>query len=151
MKTTNSKQLPTYWTKENQIFICDGKGYALTPELETICIGNQQELEAGIQPIASPLSVVESCPSYPVCSAPLCPLDEQSLKNGIWYPDEPICNNRLQKPEWIRIQRRIARKAKIRTNYFTLEDLQVIKRVINPKGHNPDLRRNYLRPQQNHP
>ena len=70
------------------------------------------------------------------CKAPICPLDEQSMKKSIWYPDEDICHKRLGLQE-IKIQKRISRKAKNPDRYFTWKDLKVA-RVQNPRGHNPD-------------
>ena len=77
-----------------------------------------------------------SCSMYEGCSAPICPMDKQSLELAIWMPDEPICGKRGLKVKWLRIQKRIARKAKDTSRYFSLADFQV-KRVQNPKGHNP--------------
>ncbi len=59
----------------------------------------------------------KECQVFARCSAPLCPLDKSSLKNGIWYPDEPICKDR-ERPVWVEIQKRIAKKAKNRTRFF---------------------------------
>jgi len=28
------------------------------------------------------------CNSFETCEAPLCPMDEMSLKHGLWYADE---------------------------------------------------------------
>ena len=70
------------------------------------------------------------------CSAPICPLDEQSMKKSIWYPDEDICHKRLGL-QWIKIQRRIKKKAKNKDRYFTRKDFDVT-RVQSPRGHNPD-------------
>ncbi len=80
----------------------------------------------------------ETCPSYEGCSAPLCPLDKNSLKNGLWFPDEPICSNLSERTDWIRKQRRVARKAKDTTRYFTFRDLSKMQRISKPRGHNPD-------------
>ena len=71
------------------------------------------------------------------CSAPICPLDKDSLKNGIWYPDEPICTSK-DRPDWVTIQKRIAKKAKNKERFFTHKDFLRIKVVRNPRGHNPD-------------
>uniref|UniRef100_A0A6M3LS13 Uncharacterized protein n=1 Tax=viral metagenome TaxID=1070528 RepID=A0A6M3LS13_9ZZZZ len=79
---------------------------------------------------------LEDCSKFDVCTAPICPLDSASLETAVWYPNEDICKIRMNLP-WRRIQRRIAKRAKDHTRYFTLKDFQV-KRVQNPKGHNPD-------------
>lgn len=76
-----------------------------------------------------------NCPEG--CSAPIYPEDESSLKNAIWYPDEPICPKRGLNLSWLKIQKRIARKAKDKDRYFTFKDFQVL-RVRSPRGHNPD-------------
>lgn len=44
------------------------------------------------------------------CSAPLCPLDEQSVERGVWYPSEPICVRHGQREKWLRVQKRLARR-----------------------------------------
>jgi len=33
------------------------------------------------------------CKYYDKCNAPICPLDRDSIENGIWYSQEPICKN----------------------------------------------------------
>ena len=81
----------------------------------------------------------EDCPNFEWCDAPLCPLDEISLREGIWYPDEPICPRRF-KLAWLKVQRKISRLPNIDTDrYFNLEMLTrncVISRGI--KGLDPD-------------
>jgi len=54
----------------------------------------------------------QECKRYDTCSAPLCPMDDQSLQNGIWYPDEEICHNQAYRSlTWIKNQKKIAKKA----------------------------------------
>lgn len=79
-----------------------------------------------------------SCPQYQKCNAPLCP--EINNPDGIWYPDEPICrSHKFSALNWIRKQRKIAKKAIYRDFYFTKADLEAIIRVtIKTKGQNPD-------------
>ena len=60
------------------------------------------------------------CDSFKNCSAPLCPLDEDSLKSE-WYPLEDICKKFSH--SWIKAQRKITKKAKDDTTYFTYEML----------------------------
>ena len=67
--------------------------------------------------------------------APLCPVQEKTLKNGIWYADEPICQaERYQHLPWIKKQRQIASmKLKAEDGFFTirmLSALQVVPRNI---------------------
>jgi len=71
------------------------------------------------------------------CSAPICPEDEQSLKKSIWYPDEKICTQR-DAPDWVRTQRKVAKRAKYQDRYFTYADFKRMERVVRPRGHNPD-------------
>lgn len=83
----------------------------------------------------------DSCPKFEDCSAPLCPLDETSISNGIWYPDEEICKRRdFQNLDWVKKQKAIV-KAKARNDrYFTPSMLlQAIKQVRKGiEGINPD-------------
>jgi len=74
---------------------------------------------------------------YERCNAPVCPLDKQSLKNSIWYSGEPVCGKHGLDLKWLQIQRRIAKKAKDNTRYFTYQDFQKSK-VVNPRGHDPN-------------
>ena len=62
------------------------------------------------------------CPYFDSCNAPLCPLDEEGLKKAIWYPDEGICKRRLNRP-WLKIQKKIAKRAKHSDGYFTIQML----------------------------
>lgn len=72
------------------------------------------------------------CPYYKNCSCPLCPEDEDSLVNGIWYPDEETCKRReYAQKTWIKNQRKIKRRAKDTDKYFTLE---ILKRQCTIKG-----------------
>jgi hypothetical protein len=82
------------------------------------------------------------CRYYEGCSAQMCPIlsDEQS-SNCIWYPDEEICRRRKGMPDWVRQQRKIAKKAKPDNYryYLTLEMLKVRFRVTSSvKGLDPD-------------
>lgn len=47
--------------------------------------------------------------TYDECSAPICPLDEGSMKNCIWYPDEEICKKQPA-PLWVKNQKKIAKR-----------------------------------------
>jgi len=80
------------------------------------------------------------CPYFRKCSAPLCPLDPESLEHGIWYPFEQVCRRRSA-PEWVKVQKKIKRKTKNVNRYFTFEMLNrncVISKGI--VGLNPDSR-----------
>ena len=83
-------------------------------------------------------NLLEACETP---EAPLCPLQEISLKNGIWYGDEPVCQNQMfQNLAWIRKQRLITDLGLTADDgFFTvrmLNSLRVIPR--NLKGANPE-------------
>lgn len=82
-----------------------------------------------------------ACKKYETCSAPLCPLDEGSLKSGIWYPDEEVCIIRnFRRIPWVRKQIKIAKKPADVTMYFTIEMLELLKRVGKlSSGANPNI------------
>jgi len=89
----------------------------------------------------------EDCPKFDKCGAPLCPLDPESLKDGIWYPDEEICK-RKNTPAWVRAQRKIAKKTQDTDKYFNYAMLsrncQIRKGIsgIDPdKAEEPQLRK----------
>lgn len=59
------------------------------------------------------------CRLYESCSAPLCPLDPNSLEKGIWYPDEEICQaRRFSRLVLVRQQEKIAKCASRKDRYF---------------------------------
>jgi len=70
-------------------------------------------------------------------------MDEDSLRHGIWYPDEEICRAKeAQKLKWVRVQRQIAKLHKQFgvEGYFTYDMLNRIKLVRKGiKGRNPAL------------
>ena len=80
----------------------------------------------------------DNCKYAEYCSAPLCPLDRESLKHGIWYPDEEICRLK-NSPKWIKNQKKIV-KVGAPTNYYfdyqMLNTLKAIRKGI--KGKDPD-------------
>jgi hypothetical protein len=61
-------------------------------------------------------------------SAPLCPLDENSVRNGIWYPDEEACPRR-NVPNWVKAQKAIVKVGAPVDRFFTVGMLQAITRV----------------------
>jgi len=91
------------------------------------------------------------CRHFGSCSAPLCPLDAESLRRGLWYPDEEICRNkRFSKLRWIKVQRRIARlhaEHGVR-GFFTYEMLcsirQVRRGIKGLDSDHPPLKRPFL-------
>ena len=70
------------------------------------------------------------CPKFDDCSAPLCPLQQNTVDGGIWYPDEEICKRRnFQNLDWIRKQKAIIKAKAPNDRYFTVEMLKAIKQV----------------------
>lgn len=71
-----------------------------------------------------------NCPKFEDCSAPLCPLEKNSLKNGVWYADEEICRRKdFQGLDWIKRQRAITRLGASPDRYWTIGMLKVIRQV----------------------
>ena len=71
------------------------------------------------------------------CSSPLCPLDEESLLEGVWYPDEEIC--RKYNCQFIKTQKKIAKRTRDNSTYYTHEMLNrnfVVTKAI--AGLDPD-------------
>jgi hypothetical protein len=52
------------------------------------------------------------------CSGPLCPLDEESLAEAVWFSSEDICT--AKRGKWITAQKKIAKKSKDDDTYYTL-------------------------------
>lgn len=66
----------------------------------------------------------KDCPRFDFCSAPICQMDEQSLKLSNWLPDDEICwLQEFGKETWILNQRKLQKKVRNRDFYFTLEML----------------------------
>ncbi|MBA7706908.1 hypothetical protein ES703_115767 [subsurface metagenome] len=64
----------------------------------------------------------EDCPKYETCSATLCPLNNPEEESAYWYPDEEICRKHPV-PDWVKSQKKIAKKVKDRSKYFTFKML----------------------------
>ena len=83
-----------------------------------------------------------NCKYYDGCNAQLCPmLSDENNKNYIWYPDEDICTRKKNIPDWVKQQRKVAKKANPDNFwfYFTMDMLKVRFRVTNSvKGLDPD-------------
>jgi hypothetical protein len=78
-----------------------------------------------------------ACPQFHRCSAPLCPLDESSLRAAVWFPTEEICSH-IHEP-WIRRQLKLRRKADEETIFtykMLLHDCRIRKGV---QGLDPEL------------
>lgn len=81
------------------------------------------------------------CTIYEGCGAPLCPMQENTLKHGLWYPDEEICRaRRFQSLPWVKKQKRIAKLGlTVDDGFFTVRMFDSIKAITeNVKGANPD-------------
>lgn len=89
---------------------------------------------------------MENCKYFNTCGAPLCPKDP-TAKNCAWYPDEDICRLRYNKPEWVKIQKKIQDTgATFKDGYFTkgiLEDMKYVREGI--KGLDPDAKQAEMR------
>jgi hypothetical protein len=69
--------------------------------------------------------IIEKCPYFDFCNAPICPLDENKGK-AIWYSHEAICKNpEYSGLEFIITQKKIAKVNKTHSvnGYFTLKML----------------------------
>jgi hypothetical protein len=87
---------------------------------------------------------------------PLCPLQKDSLENGIWYADEAICPaEKYQKLRWIKKQKEIARlKLGTDAGFFTMEMLKILRTVTgSTAGADPDdpaAEKNWLKEHSTH-
>ncbi len=68
-------------------------------------------------------SLAESCRWWESCRAPLCVVDPHSLQYGVWNPDEQICRKN-PKPNWVKQQRRIAKRGDNGMGAFTVRMLR---------------------------
>lgn len=70
------------------------------------------------------------CPQFEGCSAPLCPMQENSLKHGIWYPDEDICGaKKFQAKTLIKKQKLVAKASASVDKFFTAQMLETVKQI----------------------
>jgi hypothetical protein len=70
------------------------------------------------------------CQKYEECSAPICPLEKNSVDNGIWYADEEICQVRkCQRLPLIMKQKLVAKAGASNDKYFTAEMLLSKKQI----------------------
>ena len=85
-----------------------------------------------------------SCNLFEPCEtpeAPLCPIQIDTIKNGIWYPGEQICKSkRFRNLSWIQKQHKIVREGLTSEDgFFTVRMLESIHIVTkNLKGADPD-------------
>ena len=84
-----------------------------------------------------------TCKFYDGCNAQLCPiLSEEENRKPNWFPDEDICRRKKNIPDWVRQQRKIAKKSNPDNywHYFTLDMLKVRFRVTKSvKGLDPNI------------
>lgn len=82
----------------------------------------------------------KACSRYLKCTAPLCPLD-RDVERRMWFPDELICTaKQFGGLDWVRNQRKIKRRARDKSRYFTLEMLKRNCRIrTGIKGLSPDI------------
>jgi len=70
------------------------------------------------------------CIRFEDCSAPICPLQQNTTDSGIWYPGEDICIARkFQTLRWVKKQKAIAKVKAPQDSYFTVEMLEAVKQV----------------------
>jgi hypothetical protein len=70
------------------------------------------------------------CIRFEDCSAPACPLQQNTTDNGIWYPGEEICvAKKFQTLPWIKKQKAIAKVKAPTDRYFTVKMLEAIRQV----------------------
>ena len=91
----------------------------------------------------------EECNYFDSCEAPLCPMDQNSLENGIWYPGEGICRVReFASLNWIQKQKEVNKKSS-EDYYFSvpmLEKLDKIKKgVIGADPNNTKSEANWMK------
>jgi len=64
----------------------------------------------------------EECPRYEACGAPMCPLNFP--EKSIWCLGDGICKNRdYSNLDWIKNQKKIAKKTKDESKYFNFRML----------------------------
>ena len=84
----------------------------------------------------------EDCPHWePGCDAPLCPLQENTMRLGVWFGTDEICRaRRYQSLFWVKKQKRIQKAGlDYDDGCFTVEMLEHVDRVTpSLKGADPD-------------
>lgn len=90
----------------------------------------------------------EDCPRHEICNASLCPLNNLDERSD-WFPDEEVCKNKdYSNLDWIKNQKKIAKKAKDASKYFNFQMLnrncRVTKGIIGldpEKDEGPQLKK----------
>jgi hypothetical protein len=73
--------------------------------------------------------------------APLCPIQVNTIKHGVWYPGEPVCKSkRFLHLSWIQKQLKIAHlKLTADDGFFTVRMLEEIHTITkSTRGADPD-------------
>lgn len=79
-----------------------------------------------------------NCKYYNTCSAPLCPMDKDSLEHCAWFPSEEICRC-VPSPRWVKRQRKLDKKLSFDNGCFTYQMLQQNCKITPAlRGINPD-------------
>ena len=83
---------------------------------------------------------INQCKKFDYCSVPLCPMDKQSLIDGLWYPDEDICSLRKFSGRlMVKNQKKIQKVVEDKDLYFTSRMLNRNLTVTkNLKGLDPE-------------
>ena len=85
--------------------------------------------------------VSNECRLFETCEAPLCPLQENAIKHGVWYADENICRARkFQSLPWVKKQKRIAKlRLTAEDGFFSVKMLESLNRTTKSlKAGDPD-------------
>ena len=74
---------------------------------------------------------MEECRWFDSCKAPLCPMQENTLKDEVWYPDEKVCClGKFKTLPWIKKQKKIAKlRLTADDGFFTVKMLEAIYAV----------------------
>lgn len=71
----------------------------------------------------------EDCPKCETCGASICPLNFPEKYS--WFPDEEICRNRdYFNLDWIKNQKKIAKRTKDTSKYFNFQMLNRNCRIV---------------------
>lgn len=87
------------------------------------------------------MSGTNDCSIYDRCSAPLCPMNSESMRSGAWKADEPICSSRAYcTMTMVQIQYKIRKKSKDTDTIYTSDmlnrNIMVTKAIT---GIDPDV------------
>lgn len=93
----------------------------------------------------------KDCNKFDNCSAPICPMDEQSMKFSVFMADEEVCSNETYRHlPWVTRQRKIAKVVRDHDTIYTYRMLQrecVMGRAMT--GIDPDNEYETLKQEEN--